>query len=318
MKKGIFFLLAGVLSLGIAGKAMALEGELPSVRAYVDKAEITIGEKIKYTLEVDYNKSAKAEFPIIDVEMGGFAIKDFGQEPPRKTGRKSLQEKRWYLLDTYTVGSYVIPQQQIKIILADKQIKKITAPEVFVEVKSVLGQEGQAEGLRDIKSPVSVAADTTRLILVLLGSLLLIAGIMIFWRFCSFRSSRPVLWAALPAHEQAFRELERINSLNLLNEGKIKEYYYLVSNCLRSYLENRFGLRAPEQTTEEFLAEVIATDQLKGRDINRLKEYLQHCDLVKYAKFEPGKSDIEKLMTTTRQFVEETKLVGSPQSIVDE
>ena len=91
-----------------------------------------------------------------------------------------------------------------------------------------------------------------------------------------------------------------------MEKSKIKEYYYLVSLALRTYLENRFSLKAPEQTTEEFLESVVNSDKLEGRHINILKEYLNHCDLVKYAKFDPGNAQAKALVDTTRQFIDET------------
>ena len=57
----------------------------------------------------------------------------------------------------------------------------------------------------------------------------------------------------IPAHEQAYRELERLLARELIEKGQVKEFYAGVSGVLRRYIENRFGLKAPERTTEEFL-----------------------------------------------------------------
>ena len=57
------------------------------------------------------------------------------------------------------------------------------------------------------------------------------------------------------------------------------------------------------------LYNVTKSDALENKYINLLKEYLMHCDMVKYAKLEPDKAECSKLIETTRRFVEETKLV---------
>src|SRR5207245_506058 len=56
-----------------------------------------------------------------------------------------------------------------------------------------------------------------------------------------------------PPHEIAAAELERLRGRRLVEHGAFKEYYSALSDIVRRYLEDRFKLRAPEMTTEEFL-----------------------------------------------------------------
>ncbi len=278
---------------------------IAQARAYVDKSTITIGEKVKYTLEVDYAESAKVELPAGDNRFGGFTVKDFGEAPDRKIGAKRLQKKQWFLLDTYTLGSYVIPEQEVKITLPGASRQTLKSPQIFVEVKSVIKEGEKEEGLRDIKPPLNVPFKGLWLWIAGAGAII-IAGI-IAWFLYSRRKTQEEVFPVLAAHEAALKELERIEALRLLEEGKIKDYYYLVNLCLRAYLEARFALRAPEQTTEEFLQYAMSSEKLQAKQIKLLKDYLYHCDLVKYAEFKPALDESRALGTTTRCFVEETK-----------
>jgi len=72
-------------------------------------------------------------------------------------------------------------------------------------------------------------------------------------------------------------------------------------------LENRYALKAPEQTTEEFMESVMGSGVLEGRYLNLLKEYMERCDLVKYAQLDPETGESRSLLETTRTFVQETK-----------
>ncbi|MCP4649711.1 MAG: hypothetical protein GY853_06480 [PVC group bacterium] len=301
MKK-IFGIILVLLFFNTAAHAASLA----DVRAYVDKSIITIGEKITYTIETDVQKDLKVDFPVVDMTLGGFAIKDFGRENNRKVGKGYVREKQWYLLDTYTVGSYVIPEQKIKIILADGKTKTLKAPEIFVEVKSVMEDDSEDQGLRDIKAPLIVPQDLTGILVISVIVLLLCVGLGFLVWYYKMHAKHKKEIVLLP-HEMALQELVRIENMNLLAAHKIKEYYYLVSICLRIYLEDRFALRAPEQTTEEFLDAVISSHSLEGSHINLLREYLYHCDMVKFAKLEPNPEDVEKIMQTTRKFIDETK-----------
>ncbi|GEM_PF-680343 len=285
--------------------------------AHVDKSTITIGEKIKYTIEVISNKDTEISFPVYTASMGGFAVKDFGEEGPKKAGPDKVKRTNWYLLDTYTVGPYVIPPQPVVLKFPDGRVATLKSPEIFVEVKSLLkeGEESGEEGeIRDIKGPLELAVKMPVLFFGILFLLVLFIGGLVSWYFYQKRLKKEMLAPPRAPHEVALEELNRIEQMGLIAKRQIKEYYYLVSSCLRKYLEDRFGLRAPEQTTEEFIESVTRGNALEGRFVNLLKEYLNHCDLVKYAKLEPNAEEIRKALETTRQFIEETK----PAPVVSE
>jgi len=308
MKKAFFvslFLLLAISNTSLAGE----EGEtLVDLRAFVDKSKITIAEKIQYTLEVERKKSIEVEFPPYAADLGGFALKDFGRREPHKSGKNRVRESQWYLLDTYTVGSYVIPPQTITVRVPGGESQSLTSPEIFVEVVSVLPEGEEPEGLKDIKFPLALPFVFPETGLIALVILLALGVGFILWRYLQRRVTREKPIPPQAAHEIALKELEKIEKLDLIQKGEIKEYYYLISSCMRFYVENRFGLRAPEQTTEEFLESVVERQSLSARYINLFKEYLSHCDLVKYAKLRPKESDSLKLMETTRGFIQETRV----------
>ncbi len=280
---------------------------LVEFRAYADKSIITIGDKIKYTMEIDVDRSMEISFPSYTSNLGGFAVRDFGKDKPIKSGRNRVKVRQWYVMDTYTMGSYVIPSQFARVKTPQGEIHTLKSPEIFVEVKSVIGDDNKGEGLRDIKFPIYIPFSIPPAVIISCA-LLVVAG-LVAWILYQRRKSKEKIEPPCPAHEQALIELEKIESMNLIKKGQIKEYYYMVSDVLRRYLEGRFSLRAPEQTTEEFLDNVTKSDALENKYIKLLKEYLLHCDMVKYAKFEPDKAECGKLIDTTRRFVQETKPV---------
>jgi hypothetical protein len=80
-----------------------------------------------------------------------------------------------------------------------------------------------------------------------------------------------------------------------------------VSDTARAYLEERFNFRAPERTTEEFLRELGGTDLLAKEQKESLGQFLQSCDLVKFAKYEPGEKELRELHGAAVKLVEETE-----------
>jgi hypothetical protein len=104
---------------------------------------------------------------------------------------------------------------------------------------------------------------------------------------------------------------------NLVEAGKIKEFYERISSILRHYIEHRFDLRAPERTTEEFLAELKYTEVLSVSDKESLEEFLTHCDLVKFAKHSPATEQIQQTFDLVKDFIEKTKSDESRIDVTD-
>jgi len=110
-----------------------------------------------------------------------------------------------------------------------------------------------------------------------------------------------------PAHEIAYANLRALVARNLVEQGKVKEFYERISGILRYYIEHRFRLHAPDRTTEEFLAELGQTDVLAAADKAVLKEFLTHCDLVKFARHSPTTQQIQRTFDLVKAFIDRTK-----------
>jgi len=86
-----------------------------------------------------------------------------------------------------------------------------------------------------------------------------------------------------------------------------KPFCTLVSDTIRGYLEERFNFRAPERTTEEFLNELRETDLLMPDQKDSLGDFLQQCDLVKFARYEPTVVELRALHESAVRLVSETE-----------
>jgi hypothetical protein len=107
-------------------------------------------------------------------------------------------------------------------------------------------------------------------------------------------------------HEWALRELERIEMLDLPGGREIERHHTLISDVLRRYLELRFGLRAPEQTTPEFLAGLRHSTALAAPQQEQLREFLERCDLAKFARAEFNAAECRVAVDMARAFIDQT------------
>ncbi len=89
-----------------------------------------------------------------------------------------------------------------------------------------------------------------------------------------------------------------------MDQQAIEPFYVRLSSILRQYIEWRFKLRAPEQTTEEFLALASGGLIVTHRDL--LSTFLHQCDLVKFARHQPDRSDMQNAFDSAVAFIEQT------------
>jgi hypothetical protein len=106
--------------------------------------------------------------------------------------------------------------------------------------------------------------------------------------------------------EIALAALQRLRQDN----PPVEEFYVRLCDIVRHFIEDQFGLRAPERTTEEFLAEA----KLPERQMTLLGAFLQEADLVKFARHRPGKADMERAFATAETFIAGCDLPVAPAS----
>jgi len=282
-----------------------------SVTGQTDQNVITIGDNLTYTISVEASPEFDFNFPLFEKNLSGLTIKDFGKSEKKKIKGKILQ-KCWYVLNTFETGSYIIPPAKFEYWKTNHETNKkivFTAP-LFIEVQSVLDSENPKD-IKDIKDPVTITLSYRKYYfwagIIVLALSLILACLLWFWKQKKKQQSQAIT-KKIPAHEIAYAALEKILNQNLIQQKKIKEYYFLISNVLRKYIEQRFSIMALEETTEEFLQELSQKKGLLAEKHNSiLKNFLYHCDLVKFAKYGPTKEEIEDLYQTTKMFVDETK-----------
>jgi hypothetical protein len=167
-----------------------------------------------------------------------------------------------------------------------------------------------ANDIRDIKPPV-VIPNVWEWVWWVLAAIATIALVIFFWRWWQIRRSQIPVEPPVPAHVRAKQKLEE--ALALIAQPK--PFCILVSDTIRAYLEEQFDFRAPERTTEEFLHELQATDLLSSEQKESLGNFLESCDLVKFAKYEPREPELRELHGSAVRLIEETEPKPEPPTL---
>jgi hypothetical protein len=196
-------------------------------------------------------------------------------------------------------GELAIPAFTAKL---REGVGEASSPAATIAVRSVLAPDDD-----DIEAPGDpFPTPPARWPWLLAGCALLLGGGLLV--AANRRRRVPTLAIApTPPHVRALRELERLRQRPRTTAVEVAAFYVAVSQVLRDYLEARFGLRAPERTTEEFLRDLEAGDALAKAHRAELEAFLSQCDLVKFAAVVPAERDHEVAWQLAAAFVEATR-----------
>ena len=142
--------------------------------------------------------------------------------------------------------------------------------------------------------------------LIALGVLLALAAVascLYFW--WKRRAAR----LAIPPtpYEVASLALQALLSEGLPERGESKQFHQRLSGILRQYLEERLQISAPRLTTEEFLALLSCTPEMVKENRLLLQNFLNACDMVKFAGATALPADMQHLADSCREFLNRTR-----------
>ncbi len=279
--------------------------------------EITLADSVIFVIEIVVKKGGKAELPeTVDLDFGGLEIADVYNVPLRVDDEGNEVKGLKYRLTPLISGEYKIKPFKVKYYVDGdvaedgKTLKEynLSTDEITITVTSITDEKSQSLAVRGIQGPVNLEYHIDKLTVIIISSgMFVVLGLTMYYIFFYRRRKKIAVSRMVPAHVIAYEDMMKLKKLNLIEQGKIKEFYYIMSEVLRKYIENRFNINAPDLTTEEFLEKISLFHLLSDKQKGILKNFMEHCDLVKYAKLIPEDNDIQKVINTAMSFIEETK-----------
>jgi hypothetical protein len=299
------------LIVGLLAWAGMAQAEPVSLTAAVDREEVAIGEPVLYTLTLTRPETISVAWPKIEAEFGQFELYDTGSEPPSER-EGTVTEQRWYRLAGFATGSRTIPVPVATYRDASGVEREARGEALTITVTSVLPQQWETLDIQGAKPLMRIRRYGW--LWWLLGALGLAGMVGGGWWW---RARRTVATAPAPPlkapHEIALEALERLRQEALPKHFAYEEYYVRLSDIVRFYIEGRFSLRAPEMTTEEFLQLASQGHALSFDHRSSLQTFLAHCDMVKFARYQPSGSEADEAFGAARRFVQETIPAPAPE-----
>ena len=281
----------------VAGIEQVHEADGATLTLTLDRRALSTADSLLLTLEVEAAESDRVAFPNPAAGFGEFESASDASAPARLGADGRVTRGHRYELEPFLPGEFEIPA--LTVVLNGST--EIETDPVKVTVNSVLDDPENAE-LRDIGGPVDVPAPWWWWVLGGAAVAAAVAGYLL-WRKRKREAAAP---PPPPPHETALAALRALLAEDLPAKGIFKPFYRRLSGLLRRYMEDRFGLRAPEQTTEEFLEAMRDSYAIERAHKDLLKEFLRHADMVKFAELTPGPADAERAADSARRFIEQT------------
>ena len=334
MKRYLTLLLLVLCSL--AGMATA-SAQQPVVSVEMDSTYVTIGCPMTFHLKAHVPQGQQLQFPQDVVRQQGIVAHDDSASylleldtfHPLTIDTVAQADGSMTLSQDITVFAFdsaamYIPPFEFVTSLGDTLRTNALALKVFMPFESVEVDPEKFVGLKDVEDPEFVFMDYIWWLLLPLIVMAVLAAAWFGWNY--YRKHRTVTPVAvpkaksLPAHVLAMQALDQLAEKKLWQNGHDKEYHTELTDILRQYIEQRFGVQAMEQTSDQILDSLYELAESQKASLANLKQILSMADLVKFAKYKPFADENQLSFTNSRLFIEQTKKpeVEEPIAAADE
>ena len=281
----------------------------------LSKEEISITESLVLTVKAEYEEDVQLIPPFLSetTYLPLMLVK-----PPSENTSWAYEANRmvsiWrYQFEPITSGEFTIKSFQVYFRLESEKTKtgdewpvhRIDTDEIRYTVTSV--EVGEGEDIRDIKDLILPDYDFLPVIITVLA----IAGVISLLLFLK-RYRHGWIGEQVPGkmkidyYLEALRKLEALEAQDLISKDEFQALHTQLSHILRSYIESVYGLRAQEQTTEEFIKDISRSSIFTRDQQQMLHQFLSLADLVKFATFDPGVNNSTHALQGVRNFIEMT------------
>lgn len=276
----------------------------------LDRTEITTAEWVLVEVAVLAAEGLSVRLPTAEQAVaGGLKVARTHTVPPALQEGGLVRWVRRFEMQPFLAGEYQVPGLAVVVAGDDgESAATIRTEPVDLTVSSVLAGAEETPRLQEVAEPMPAPPRVGRLLLfvalaiVAAGAAAAIA--VIVRRRAALSAAQR---AIVPPHEAALRALRELAADDLLHRDLLA-FHTAVAVIVRRYLEQRFGVRAPERTTEELMFILSGGSWLDDPQRRALHAFLAQCDQVKFARARPTEVASQDLLETATDLVQATTL----------
>lgn len=288
-----------------------------TVTARLDSLQFYVGQQDGLEIQVTMPSDRKLQLPpyrkgmeiIPDIEIVDISSPD----SVYLNDGKQLQITQRYIITAWDSSFYYLPPFQVKVDTTTYESKSLALKVYTVDVDTLNADVFFPP--RDIQDLRFSWIDWKQIfwaIVMLCPLCALIAGLSVL-----IKKGKPIFRLVrrkkkIPAHQVAISEIERIKAQRSWAQEDSKEYYTLLTDALRTYIQDRYGFSAMEMTSSEIIERLnLESDE---KSLEELREIFHTADLVKFAKWSTQINENDANLVAALQYVNETKLEEDPNA----
>ncbi len=265
-------------------------------------------DTVRVRLQASSGDKLQVELPTLENWPKDSLVGRPEQSGPTTGGDGRTSWELSFELDVLRAGAYQLPELAMKFRRSESEEWTTASTEpVSIEFRSLLGDDPDQAAPRPNPGPADLPRGPVPWIVIAAVVLGVALAIGLLVALFVWRSRRPQPPLRITAYRKAMDAIHRINLAGLLDRGEVDRFYTDLSDVVRRYVEDRFGLRAPEQTTEEFLQALARRPVLAREQGQSLAHFLEECDMVKFARVRPTSLEGQAALRAARDFVESTR-----------
>lgn len=268
----------------------------------IDPGSVSVDHDVLAILRIQAPSQTDVTLPPLEDRFQGFAVSGaYDAEPSQKDGRTTLERRirlTPLVADEYRLAPLVV--QYVNRGRNPPVSAWLTTRSVLFPVRKLPAAGGDNLDL-DVK-PQRVPPSGLTIALWCCTGLAVIGIGLLLWKIFT-RVREEVRLARMNPKERALHELDRLLAKDLLARNLVKDFYVELTMIVRRYIERRHRVRAPEQTTQEFLRAVSSDPRFAPQVVERLKQFLEAADLVKFAAWTPDSGAVENAVSSARDYL---------------
>jgi hypothetical protein len=272
----------------------------------LDPPQPRLSDEARLAVTIDAAEGVKVRRPPFGEAVGSFSVLDFSEPVPEiRDGRQIIRQI--YKLEPMSAGEVTIAPIPVTFEDArpdgDGKEHTIESEPITVTVTSMVADEVPGlDSIAPVEGPLPLPAEPGwPWPLAVAG--LVVVGALAWLALRRRRARRVEEGPRLSPGELAYLELQRLLEDDPIGRGEIQTFYVELTLIVRRYIERTRGIRAPEQTTGEFLREMQSSDAFTPEERERLKAFLESADMVKFAAVRPTPEEIEASFERAKEFV---------------
>ncbi len=270
-----------------------------------DPGSVSLDRDIILSLKLTHPESIAVTLPPLSDRLEGLlAASSFDREAVPADDKGNVTRERIVRLTPLIADEYRLAPMAIATrhaVDGNGKTDYFATPPIVLPVNAVTDKpvdEFPRTTITPIRVPVSLKTLSGYVAL-----LVLVAAVMALAIWLIGRIRHQVRLLRMSPKERALRELDLLLGRRWIETGHVKDFYVELTMIVRRYIERQHHVRAPEQTTHEFLLAISADPRFTEAVLNRLKQFLEAADLVKFAAYQPDSHAVDDAVGTARDYL---------------